>query len=201
MEVEEACEKGENTQGKMTRAEAAKLVKKNFLEALKSNDYETLEELLNQKKIDVDTVFEVEDENLILASYKQGKCDSIDRTGSRWAWGVFQKLWPCVPSKAAAWCGSQGAVSGGSCGHTTAGGELSCAAGLGGGQARVQHQALRLPEPCKEETFAISSQRIWVQSPAQAHEVKYTNFLHVLHHINRTFRNTEYLISSFFNFQ
>lgn len=102
MEVEEAYEKGENTQGKMTRAEAAKLVKKNFLEALKSNDYETLEELLNQKKIDVDTVFEVEDENLILASYKQGKCDSIDRTGSRWAWGVFQKLWPCVPSKAAA---------------------------------------------------------------------------------------------------
>ncbi|XP_054847584.1 ankyrin repeat and SOCS box protein 4 isoform X2 [Eublepharis macularius] len=56
----------------MTRSEAAKLVKKAFLEALKSNDYRTLEEFLVQKQIDVDTVFEVEDENLLLASYKQG---------------------------------------------------------------------------------------------------------------------------------
>lgn len=61
---------------RITRAAAAKLMKKNFLEALKSNDYKTLEDLLIQKQIDVDTVFEVEDENLILASYKQGKSSS-----------------------------------------------------------------------------------------------------------------------------
>ncbi|OXB84743.1 UNVERIFIED_CONTAM: hypothetical protein H355_001220 [Colinus virginianus] len=88
MEVEETYEKGENVQGKMTRAEAAKLVKKNFLEALKSNDYETLEELLNQKKIDVDTVFEVEDENLILASYKQGYWLPSYKLKISWATGL-----------------------------------------------------------------------------------------------------------------
>lgn len=84
MDLEETYKKGENTEAKMTRAAAAKLVKKAFLEALKSNDFETLEELLTQKKIDVDTVFEVEDENLILASYKQGKCGSIHQPGGRW---------------------------------------------------------------------------------------------------------------------
>nr|XP_056713774.1 ankyrin repeat and SOCS box protein 4 [Euleptes europaea] len=57
---------------RMTRASAAKLVKNAFLEALQSNDYRTLEAFLIQKQIDVDTVFEVEDENLFLASYKQG---------------------------------------------------------------------------------------------------------------------------------
>lgn len=57
----------------ITRTATAKLMKKAFLEALQSNDYRTLEELLAQKQIDVDTVFEVEDENLLLASYKQGK--------------------------------------------------------------------------------------------------------------------------------
>uniref|UniRef100_A0A8B9SKA9 Ankyrin repeat and SOCS box containing 4 n=1 Tax=Anas platyrhynchos TaxID=8839 RepID=A0A8B9SKA9_ANAPL len=73
---------------KMTRNAAAKLVKKAFLEALKSNDYETLEELLNQKKIDVDTVFEVEDENLILASYKQGYWLPSYKLKISWATGL-----------------------------------------------------------------------------------------------------------------
>lgn len=58
---------------RITRCMAEKLAKKTFLEALKSNDYKTMEDLLLEKQIDVDTVFEVEDENLILASYKQGK--------------------------------------------------------------------------------------------------------------------------------
>lgn len=84
MDLEESYKEGENTEGIITRVADAKLVKKAFLEALKSNDFETLEELLSQKKIDVDTVFEVEDENLILASYKQGKCGSIHQPGSRW---------------------------------------------------------------------------------------------------------------------
>nr|XP_034985584.1 ankyrin repeat and SOCS box protein 4 isoform X2 [Zootoca vivipara] len=62
----------ENMTETMTRAEIAKRLKKDFLKALQSNDYKTLEKFLNQKQIDVDTVFEVEDENLVLASYKQG---------------------------------------------------------------------------------------------------------------------------------
>lgn len=57
----------------MSRAGAAKLVKKEFLEALKTNDFEKLKAILIERQIDVDTVFEVEDENMILASYKQGK--------------------------------------------------------------------------------------------------------------------------------
>lgn len=66
-----------------TKSAAAKLVKRNFLEALKSNDFGKLKAILIQRLIDVDTVFEVEDENMVLASYKQGKnyrCDyKIDR--------------------------------------------------------------------------------------------------------------------------
>lgn len=102
MDLEETYEEGENTERKITRAAAAKLVKKAFLEALKSNDFETLEELLSQKKIDVDTVFEVEDENLILASYKQGNCGSIHQPGSRWVCMTCQKLWHFITSEAAA---------------------------------------------------------------------------------------------------
>lgn len=55
-----------------TRA-STKITKKTFLEALMANDFGKLKALLVQKKIDVDTVFEVEDENMVLASYKQGK--------------------------------------------------------------------------------------------------------------------------------
>lgn len=102
MDLEETCKEGENTERKMTRNAAARLVKKAFLEALKSNDYETLEELLNQKKIDVDTVFEVEDENLILASYKQGKHGSTHKPGSRRVQVVFQEPWPRASPEAAA---------------------------------------------------------------------------------------------------
>lgn len=59
--------------GPVTKSGAAKLVKRNFLEALKSNDSGKLKAILIQRQIDVDTVFEVEDENMVLASYKQGK--------------------------------------------------------------------------------------------------------------------------------
>lgn len=57
----------------ISKAGTAKLVKKNFLDALKSNDFEKLKDILTQRQIDVDTVFEVDDENMVLASYKQGK--------------------------------------------------------------------------------------------------------------------------------
>ncbi|XP_039734236.1 ankyrin repeat and SOCS box protein 4 [Pteropus medius] len=57
----------------ITKSAAAKIVKRNFLEALKSNDFGKLKAILIQRQIDVDTVFEVEDENMVLASYKQVK--------------------------------------------------------------------------------------------------------------------------------
>ncbi|KAM6275662.1 ankyrin repeat and SOCS box protein 4 isoform 2-T2 [Spheniscus humboldti] len=88
MDLEESYKEGENTEGKITRVADAKLVKKAFLEALKSNDFETLEELLSQKKIDVDTVFEVDDENLILASYKQGYWLPSYKLKISWATGL-----------------------------------------------------------------------------------------------------------------
>lgn len=63
----------DDTTAPITKSGAAKLVKKNFLEALKSNDFGKLKAILIKRQIDVDTVFEVEDENMVLASYKQGK--------------------------------------------------------------------------------------------------------------------------------
>ncbi|XP_034985583.2 ankyrin repeat and SOCS box protein 4 [Zootoca vivipara] len=78
----------ENMTETMTRAEIAKRLKKDFLKALQSNDYKTLEKFLNQKQIDVDTVFEVEDENLVLASYKQGYWLPSYKLQHSWATGL-----------------------------------------------------------------------------------------------------------------
>lgn len=44
MDLEETYKEEENTERTVTRAAAAKLVKKAFLEALKCNDFETLED-------------------------------------------------------------------------------------------------------------------------------------------------------------
>ncbi|CAH2282444.1 ankyrin repeat and SOCS box 4 [Pelobates cultripes] len=63
-------------------------LKKRFLQALKSNDFVTLENILEQGKIDVDTVFEVEDENLVLASYKPGYWLPSYKLTSSWATGL-----------------------------------------------------------------------------------------------------------------
>ncbi|XP_020640875.3 ankyrin repeat and SOCS box protein 4 isoform X2 [Pogona vitticeps] len=73
---------------RMTQVETAKEMKKAFLQALQSNDYRTLEEFLTQKKVDVDTVFEVEDENLLLASYKQGYWLPSYKLQHSWATGL-----------------------------------------------------------------------------------------------------------------
>uniref|UniRef100_A0A8C5MCJ7 Uncharacterized protein n=1 Tax=Leptobrachium leishanense TaxID=445787 RepID=A0A8C5MCJ7_9ANUR len=71
-----------------SRSVSNKLLKQNFLQALKSNDFVTLENLLAQGKIDVDTVFEVEDENLVLASYKAGYWLPSYKLTSSWATGL-----------------------------------------------------------------------------------------------------------------
>ncbi|XP_063308504.1 ankyrin repeat and SOCS box protein 4 isoform X1 [Pelobates fuscus] len=63
-------------------------LKQRFLQALKSNDFVTLENILEQGKIDVDTVFEVEDENLVLASYKPGYWLPSYKLTSSWATGL-----------------------------------------------------------------------------------------------------------------
>lgn len=55
-----------------TKSTASKALKERFLLALKCNDYEEVQSILQSKKIDVDTVFEVQDDDMVLASYKQG---------------------------------------------------------------------------------------------------------------------------------
>ncbi|XP_016867792.1 ankyrin repeat and SOCS box protein 4 isoform X1 [Homo sapiens] len=78
----------DGTTAPVTKSGAAKLVKRNFLEALKSNDFGKLKAILIQRQIDVDTVFEVEDENMVLASYKQGYWLPSYKLKSSWATGL-----------------------------------------------------------------------------------------------------------------
>uniref|UniRef100_UPI00398E7542 ankyrin repeat and SOCS box protein 4 isoform X2 n=1 Tax=Pristiophorus japonicus TaxID=55135 RepID=UPI00398E7542 len=67
---------------------AARILKATFLQALQNNDCQTLKEILRKKTIDVDTVFEVEDETMILASYKQGYWLPSYKLGSSWTTGL-----------------------------------------------------------------------------------------------------------------
>ncbi|XP_053570049.1 ankyrin repeat and SOCS box protein 4 isoform X3 [Bombina bombina] len=71
-----------------TRSVYNQLLKESFLQALKSNDFVTVENILSEKKIDVDTVFEVEDENLVLAAYKPGYWLPSYKLTSSWATGL-----------------------------------------------------------------------------------------------------------------
>ncbi|KAM8966572.1 ankyrin repeat and SOCS box protein 4 [Pelodytes ibericus] len=71
-----------------TRSLSNQLLKESFLQALKSNDFVALENMLTQEKIDVNTVFEVEDENLVLASYKPGYWLPSYKLTSSWATGL-----------------------------------------------------------------------------------------------------------------
>ncbi|TKC40545.1 hypothetical protein EI555_012391 [Monodon monoceros] len=78
----------DSTAAPVTKSAAAKLVKRNFLDAVKSNDFGKLKAILIQRQIDVDTVFEVEDENMVLASYKQGYWLPSYKLKSSWATGL-----------------------------------------------------------------------------------------------------------------
>ncbi|XP_075067315.1 ankyrin repeat and SOCS box protein 4 isoform X2 [Mixophyes fleayi] len=71
-----------------TRTMAKLLLKETFLQALQSNNYVEVENILNEGKIDVDAVFEVEDENLVLASYKSGYWLPSFKLVSSWATGL-----------------------------------------------------------------------------------------------------------------
>lgn len=63
MEEEEAC----------PRRAAVRQLKQRLLEAVQANDGRQVEEILRPGEIDVDTVLEVEDPAMVLASYKQGE--------------------------------------------------------------------------------------------------------------------------------
>ena len=54
------------------RSEAVQQLKSRFLAALQRNDAAEVEKLLRTTNIDIDTVFDVEDNSMVLASYKQG---------------------------------------------------------------------------------------------------------------------------------
>lgn len=52
-------------------------MKPRFLSALQHNDAAEVDEILRTTNIDIDTVFDVEDRNRVLASYKQGNFCSV----------------------------------------------------------------------------------------------------------------------------
>lgn len=62
----------ESQERSSSRKEAVNQLKARFLEALKCNNAAEVAKILRTTSIDIDTVFDVEDRNMILASYKQG---------------------------------------------------------------------------------------------------------------------------------
>lgn len=68
-----------------------KQLKKRFLDALRANNSQEVMCILHTGKLDIDTVMEVDDPSMVLASYKQGKqttrliCSILEILGlSRW---------------------------------------------------------------------------------------------------------------------
>lgn len=51
---------------------AEKQLKQEFMEALQANNAQEVKRILHTRKLDIDTVLEVEDPSMVLASYKQG---------------------------------------------------------------------------------------------------------------------------------
>lgn len=50
-----------------------KQLKQQFLDALRANDAQEVMRILHAGRLDIDTVMEVDDPGMVLASYKQGK--------------------------------------------------------------------------------------------------------------------------------
>lgn len=50
-----------------------KQLKQQFLDALRANNTQEVMRILHTRKLDIDTVMEVDDPSMVLASYKQGK--------------------------------------------------------------------------------------------------------------------------------
>ncbi|XP_063040981.1 ankyrin repeat and SOCS box protein 4 [Engraulis encrasicolus] len=73
---------------RVSRQEALRRQKAQFLKALQENDAQELKRLLHTTTIDLDTVFEVEDQNMVLASYKQGYWLPGYKLEKSWAMGI-----------------------------------------------------------------------------------------------------------------
>lgn len=50
-----------------------KQLKQQFLDALRANNTQEVMRIVHTRKLDIDTVMEVDDPSMVLASYKQGK--------------------------------------------------------------------------------------------------------------------------------
>lgn len=55
------------------RQQAVKQLKEQLLQALQANNTQEVLQILHTGKLDIDTVLEVDDPSMVLASYKQGK--------------------------------------------------------------------------------------------------------------------------------
>ncbi|XP_047239493.1 ankyrin repeat and SOCS box protein 4 isoform X3 [Girardinichthys multiradiatus] len=65
-----------------------KQLKKKFLKALQENNAEEVLQILHCGKLDIDTVLEVDDPNMVLASYKQGYWLPGYKLEKSWAMGI-----------------------------------------------------------------------------------------------------------------
>lgn len=63
------------------RKVAVQQLKQQFLEALQANNAQEVMRILHRGKLDIDTVMEVDDPDMVLASYKQGEGEGI---GQQW---------------------------------------------------------------------------------------------------------------------
>ncbi|XP_044150734.1 ankyrin repeat and SOCS box protein 4 isoform X2 [Bufo gargarizans] len=79
---------GTNAGQRCTRTLSNQLLKDTLLRALQANDYLTVESILDEGKMDVDTIFEMPDEGLVLASYKSGYWMPSFKLTASWATGL-----------------------------------------------------------------------------------------------------------------
>ncbi|XP_056335869.1 ankyrin repeat and SOCS box protein 4 [Danio aesculapii] len=71
-----------------SRRDAASLLKARFLDALMRNDAAEVAKILRTTSIDIDTVLDVEDRDMVLASYKQGYWLPSYKLETSWAMGL-----------------------------------------------------------------------------------------------------------------
>uniref|UniRef100_A0A3Q3KJ68 SOCS box domain-containing protein n=2 Tax=Monopterus albus TaxID=43700 RepID=A0A3Q3KJ68_MONAL len=67
---------------------AVKQLKRRFLQALQANNAQEVQQILHTGKLDIDTVLEVEDPSMVLASYKQGYWLPGYKLENSWAMGI-----------------------------------------------------------------------------------------------------------------
>ncbi|KAK2886987.1 hypothetical protein Q8A67_015215 [Cirrhinus molitorella] len=72
----------------LSQREAANLLKARFLQALTRNDAVEIAKILRTTNIDIDSVLDVEDRDMILASYKQGYWLPSYKLETSWAMGL-----------------------------------------------------------------------------------------------------------------